>query len=232
MTVVRRADRQPLTAEQYEIVQEKRRNHRKFLFLFPVFLVLAFIALGFNTDYIPSRSMEPNLRPGDHVVTMRAWLAYPGGMMPDRGDIITFRHVDKDTALDSADTGAADAANSRGGGPKSQVLIKRVIGLPGDKVKINGNVISVNGQVLLEKYQTVPEPLGEEQGYYAVVKTLKVPDGELFVLGDNRTNSDDGRFWGTLQRRDVLGKYIFTMYHQNVKDGEDAKSTGNAGGAQ
>ena len=82
-------------------------------------------------------------------------------------------------------------------------LIKRVIGLPGDTINISGGVVRVNGQVLDEPYiAAAPIYNGE----------WDVPDGNLFVLGDNRNDSSDSHAWGLLPLENVLGKAILIYW--------------------
>src|SRR2546430_1546372 len=122
----------------------KERRRRQLIRLIPPLACLVFLVYAFSTNFIPSASMEPTLRPGDHILTMREWLAYPFGHMPARGDIILFRAPDSLAAQDGdeSDDGAAGAADETGSanplaklqGLGVDVLIKRVIGLPGDTV--------------------------------------------------------------------------------------------------
>lgn len=207
----------------YKEVQRRRRIQR----LVPLVLILLFLAYTYTTYLIPSKSMEPTLKPGDHILTMRSWIAFPFGRMPARGDIILF-HLDKSRLSndeDDAPEGLQTAKATTTDGPKKpgpldilkslrdDILIKRVIGLPGDTVLIQGNAVYVNGKKLDEAYETVPAIVTEGEYYsYAVDKPFKVPDGELFVLGDNRNNSDDSRFWGTVSRSAVVGRFLKVVY--------------------
>jgi signal peptidase I len=101
---------------------------------------------------------------------------------PQRGDIIVF-HFPLD--------------------PGSQDLIKRVIGLPGDVVTVKAGILSVNGQPLQEPYiAAAPIYSGE----------WLVPEGELFVLGDNRNDSSDSHAWGMLPMKEVVGKAILIYW--------------------
>ena len=97
---------------------------------------------------------------------------------PQRGDIIAFRH---------------DA-------PAPEIFIKRVIGLAGDKVAIDRGRVSVNGSVLSEPYVR----FADNRSFPEVT----VPAGSLYVLGDNRIDSNDSRFWGFVAQDQVLGKAI------------------------
>jgi signal peptidase I len=82
-------------------------------------------------------------------------------------------------------------------------LIKRVIGLPGDSVSVHAGIVSVNGQVLTEPYiDSVPAYSGD----------WKVSDGQLFVLGDNRNNSNDSKDWGLLPFDKVVGKAVLIYW--------------------
>jgi signal peptidase I len=123
-------------------------------------------------------SMVPTLQDGEYVLVNR--LAYRNSL-PERGDIIVF---------------ASPQANDLD-------LIKRVIGLPGDKVKISGGVVEVNGQTLDEPYiAAAPVYNGE----------WEVPEDRLFVLGDNRNDSSDSHAWGLLPLENVIGKAILIYW--------------------
>lgn len=85
----------------------------------------------------------------------------------------------------------------------AQEYIKRVIGLPGDEVVINQGRIFVNNQLIDEPY------IAAEPGYEG---TWVVPEGHLFVLGDNRNNSSDSHNWGTVPQEYVIGKAVFIYW--------------------
>jgi signal peptidase I len=170
--------------------------------------------------------MEPNLKVGDRVLTARAWIAYPGGKMPLRGDIIVFRmplppetpEEEKSASSgengDSGDKGFAAQIRAKliDRQKKGDLLIKRVIGLPGETVVVKDNRVYINGRSLQEDYKIVPSPTNFAE-FATEEKPLKVPEGELFMLGDNRATSDDGRFWGTLRREEIVGKFIRVLYN-------------------
>ena len=127
---------------------------------------------------VEGNSMEPTLQDGELVVVYR--LAYRW-QSPDRGDIIVFRFP-----LD-----------------EERRFIKRVVGLPGDKIAVHGGRVSVNGQLLDEPYIAAPPRYEGE---------WQVPEGELFVLGDNRNNSSDSQNWGPLPLREVIGKAVLVYW--------------------
>ena len=95
---------------------------------------------------------------------------------PQRGDIIVFRDPRAD----------------------NRKLIKRIVGLPGDTVEITNGLVTINGQPLEEPYIESPSRYTEDP--------LTVPDGQYFVLGDNRNNSSDSHAWGTLAGDLIVGK--------------------------
>jgi len=168
--------------EQSEPSQDSQSVKRFFIDLLET-IVLA-VVLFFAINAVSARvrvdgfSMVPTLQDGEYVLVNR--LAYRN-KLPDHGDIIVFV---------SPQTNDLD-------------LIKRVIGLPGDTVKISGGVVQVNGQVLNETYiAAAPIYNGE----------WSVPEGKLFVLGDNRNDSSDSHAWGLLPLENVIGKAILIYW--------------------
>lgn len=131
-----------------------------------IFAITAFImTFVFSLNRIPTGSMEPTIPTGAVAVSWR--LPYlVGNPVPERGDIVTFREVD----------------SSR------RILIKRVIGLPGDTVSFEQGRVRVNGNELEEPY------LMRQDSTMSRVSEYMVPDGCIFVLGDNREHSSDSRF--------------------------------------
>jgi len=89
---------------------------------------------------------------------------------------------------------------------KTKSYIKRVIGLPGDKIEINGGVVMVNGQRLREDY--VPDEYRDHNSY----PETEVPQNQYYVLGDHRSSSNDSRAWGTVERTYIYGKAVFVYW--------------------
>jgi signal peptidase I len=143
-----------------------------------IFLIIHFTIQNFLVD---GPSMQPGLHTGEYVLVNKLAYTFHG---PERGDVIVFE-LPQDT---------------------SENLIKRVIGLPGDKIVLtaNTNTVTVDGVTLKEPYISAPE---NDQN-----QTLTVPANDYFVLGDNRPVSDDSRDWGFLPRQDIIGKAVMVYW--------------------
>jgi signal peptidase I len=133
--------------------------------------------------WIPSRSMDPTLRVKDRLLVEKVSYSVRD---VKRGEIIVFRRPEA-LHQDFKD------------------LIKRVIGLPGDLVEGRDGMVFVNGRALSEPY--LPE--GETTTDFAPVR---VPLDSYFVMGDNRDESNDSRYWGTVDRRLIVGRAVFRVF--------------------
>ena len=134
--------------------------------------------------FIPSGSMEPGLTLGDRILVNKFVYRFRG---PEHGDIIVFRCPKR-----------AD--------PKGQVrdYIKRLIGKPGDIILIENGEVYRNGERLEEPY--ILEPPFSDFG------PKKIEPGMLFVMGDNRNDSNDSRYWGELDKNRVVGKAVVKFW--------------------
>jgi len=159
--------------------------------------IRAFIVQAFK---IPSSSMEPTLLVGDHLLVNKfiygIRIPYSDKIFgkskkffewkkPQRGDVIVFIFP-KDRSKD---------------------FIKRVIGTEGEKVTILHNKIYINDKLIDDPWGHFTRPRSSIEDYGPV----KVPEGSLFVMGDNRDNSQDSRFWGFVNINEVKGK-AFIIY--------------------
>ena len=167
---------------QDEPSQDAQSVKRFFVDLLETIVLAVVLFFAINTVSARVRvdgfSMVPTLQNGEYVLVNR--LAYRNSL-PERGDIIVF----ESTQVSDLD------------------LIKRVIGLPGDTIKIFGGEVRVNDQVLDEPYiAAAPAYNGE----------WNVPEGNLFVLGDNRNDSSDSHAWGLLPIENVIGKAILIYW--------------------
>jgi signal peptidase I len=153
--------------------------------------------------------MEPTLDVGQRVLVNR--LAHRLGGEPKVGDIITF-HPPSGADLQPPECGAPQAPNQActrpTPGKSSQTFIKRVVGVSGDRISIrNGHVIR-NGRETKEPFIN---PCAGGQGC-DLTRTITVPKGYVFVMGDNRGFSDDSRFWGPVPDKWVIGKAFATYW--------------------
>ena len=163
----------------------------QFLTELPGLILMAFVlAIVIKTFliqafFIPSDSMIPTLRPGDRVLVTKVPYYFDD---PHRGDVIVFEDPDPQNEPDRGIVGGFAHWLFQGLGvqkPDNEDFIKRVIGEPGDTVWADKGKVYVNGVAIDEPYLT--------QKTSDFPKTL-VPDGDLFVMGDNRSNSLDSRF--------------------------------------
>ncbi len=155
-------------------------------------LVLAFLmrALVIEPRYIPSGSMEPTLQVGDRIVVEKLTHRW---QLPQRDQIIIFYPPFRD------EDGNAKA------------YIKRVIGLPGDRLKVEDGKLFLNGEAQTEPY--IAEPITYDFPPVELnLKEITVPAGYLWVMGDNRNNSNDSHVWGFLPQQNVIGRAIFRFF--------------------
>jgi len=205
--------------------------------------ILNFLAQNY---LIPSGSMENTLLVGDHPVVDRITLSPPASWMPlvryrepRRGDIVVFFKPVYQPGIDATD---AD------GTPQYTQLVKRLIGVPGDHIHLRGGVVYVNGvaqpqpkdsmkdagssidRVFLDEFPAIPPaqaPSGaatqswdvEEPGH-VVNGDLVVPPGMYFMMGDNRHNSLDSRYWGFVPRANIIGRPLFNYWSFKAADGQ------------
>lgn len=194
---------------------------------FPV-LLLVFVLRSFLIEpfQIPSESMVPTLEVGDFILVNKFSYGIRLPIVrtkvidvsdPKRGDVMVFFPPHKD-----------------------QYFIKRVIGLPGDTVKVKDNVVTVNGEEMTQEFMSIDEEsdrhcaafLGKHEVFketfgdevhvvrkcvasrnYAHEGVWKVPEGHYFMMGDNRNNSSDSREWGPVPEKRIVGKAFAIWMH-------------------
>jgi signal peptidase I len=200
-------------------VTHERRQGRSFWRELPVLVIVAFgIALLIKTFlvqafYIPSASMVPTLREGDRVLVEKVSYRFDE---PERGQVVVFER-DVDALFGAARSGPEQEASfidrigdsfrelfglPTGG---SQDFIKRVIGVGGDEVEGRNGRIYVNGQPIREPYLAPGT-------HTSTFGPLEVPPGKIFVMGDNRGNSDDSRNFGPVSDDAVVGHAFLLMW--------------------
>jgi signal peptidase I len=150
---------------------------------FLVILLVAFaLVFGFVKPFVleafrvPSESMVPTLEVGDRILANKFIYHFTD---PKKGDIIVFDSVDEED---------------------DQTLVKRVVGVAGDEIQVEDGVLFVNGEAQNESY------LNQELPFRGSYGPTEVPEGHIFVMGDNRGNSADSRVFGPLPLENVKGE--------------------------
>jgi signal peptidase I len=177
--------------EHFQTSSQDRRPARKKgggALEYLVILLISFaLVFGFvrpfvmEAFWIPSGSMIPTLEIGDRVLVNKFIYRFTE---PERGDIIVFESVDN----------------------TNEDLIKRVVGLPGDKIAVKGGKLYVNGEPQKEPYTNKKL---QDRSFFA--KT-KVPKNHVFVMGDNRANSADSRVFGALPEKNIEGEAFLRFW--------------------
>lgn len=123
--------------------------------------------------------MLPHVAPGEVVLINT--LAYRFGR-PARGDVVALHHEDA----------------------TAQTFLKRVVALPGERVRIDAGTLVVDGRPVAEPYVRFPDRRSSAE--------VTVPTGDVYVLGDNRAESEDSRSWGPVAQSDIIGKAVVGLW--------------------
>ncbi len=183
----------PYYEQRFETSTQERRRRKSGggLLEFLIILIISFaLVFGFvrpfvvEAFYIPSESMVPTLEVGDRVLANKFIYRFTE---PERGDIVVFRSVE--------------------GGEED--LIKRVVGIPGDKISVKNGTLFLNGEPQKEPYVNTSFP----DRSFASPK--KVPQNHVFVMGDNRANSRDSRFFGPVPEKNIEGEAFIRFWPPN-----------------
>jgi signal peptidase I len=196
------ADAGPAGAEPAEAEPRRRRRalaETAIMILVAVLLVGLVRAFAFQIFWIPSSSMVPTLGVYDRIVVQKAFFTWRDVR---EGDIVVFSHPPLDHC----------------GGPQEGDLVKRVIALPGQTIYSSGNSIYVNGRLLAEPYLPHDDPLGPPVPDASSQHPYRVPPGEFYMLGDNRADSCDSRYWGPVKGSSIVGKVVLVWWHDDRPD--------------
>ena len=206
--------------------------------------ILTFLAQNY---VIPSGSMEKTLLVGDHLVVDRGTLAPPAKWMPlvhyrepKRNDIVVFIKPVPDPDAE--------------GNPQYLTLVKRLIGVPGDHIRLHNGIVSINGVAqaqphaeattednhteFLDEFPSEPPPdIGQVPDSWSKVDfpndvvngELVVPPGKYFMMGDHRHNSLDSRYWGFVPRENIIGRPLFNYWSfETPEDQYEQPGVGNS----
>jgi signal peptidase I len=207
--------------QQFQTSRETRRDRRQRaskkrnggILEFLIILVVSFgLVFGFvrpfvvEAFYIPSESMVPTLRIGDRVLVNKFIYRFTE---PQRGDIIVFKSVEGGSLPPQEDLieRVVDLVRpGRSQEPPREDLIKRVVGVPGDEISVRNGRLFVNGEPQREPYVNKKYP---DRSFSPAVT---VPKGHVFVMGDNRTNSQDSRVFGPVPERNIEGEAFLRFW--------------------
>ena len=207
----------PETAAEATEAKPKRKSAlREYVEAIGIAVLLALVIRTFVVQAftIPSGSMMDTLLVGDYILVNKFLfgaelpftdLHMPGLRNPHQGDIVVFKYP-QDERRD---------------------FIKRIIGTPGDRIQIRGRQVFVNGRQLVEPYTKFADGARSVQdtycGYAYGCEPTVVPGDSYFVMGDNRDNSQDSRYWGFLPRGYIKGKalVIYWSYEAGREDYQD-----------
>ncbi|WP_125580700.1 signal peptidase I [Lacticaseibacillus suibinensis] len=177
--------------------------------LFALMIISSLMSLFMPLEYVRGHSMAPTLKPGQWIVVMNTKLARTIKQPVHRGDLITFRNDGLVKQI-----------------PAQRLLVKRVIGMPGDLIGINRTTVYRNGQALKEPY--VKYPMANQHYNYdgqpaggalfadaSFQRTTLVKAHQYFVLGDNRPRSADSRWFGPIATAQVASKVLWRLPFNN-----------------
>ena len=154
----------------------------KWIIVVTILLMLCHFFIA-TISIVDGVSMEPNFKNGEYLIINR--YQYNFGK-PERGDAVVLKFP---------------------GDPEHKKYIKRVVGLPGERVQLQAGKILINGSILNESYIPVTIQTFAEKPIDQVL-----PPNEYFIVGDNRMNSNDSRIWGTAGREFLIGKAWFQFF--------------------
>jgi len=170
-----------------------------------VVLALVIRTLVVQAFTIPSGSMMDTLLIGDYILVNKFLYGaeipltdrhLPAVRDPHRGDIVVFKYPNDET----------------------RDFIKRIIAVGGDTVQVRDNRVTLNGRLIDEPYVrpgSFSGPAGSPCSYAYACEPLRVPEGSYFVMGDNRDNSQDSRYWGFVRREKIRGKAFLIYWSWN-----------------
>jgi len=151
-------------------------------------LLYLFVA---QPNQVKGTSMMPNFVDGEYLLTDKLTYMFS---QPKRGDVVVFK-----------------APSSEACSEDECEYIKRVIGLPGDKVKVENNQVYLNGELLNQSW--IPSDFVTEAGTFSQEGVEEsVPEGQYLVFGDNRSHSRDGREFGPIKKDSIVGKAFFVYW--------------------
>ena len=220
----KKADAKAAQAAQAAADLHRKSTAREYFESIVIAVILALFARTWVVQAfkIPTGSMENNLLIGDHLLVNKfvfaptalgaERLVLPVGEV-HRGDVVVFKYPEE----------------------PERDFIKRVIGLPGETLELRRKIVYINGQPLTEPYVHFLEPAHDGSSEFTAFDLREsygpvvIPAGHFFVMGDNRDNSRDSRYWGFLPERYIIGKalLVYWSYEAGREDYADESLGGS-----
>ena len=188
--------------------ETKKSTLREYIEAFAIAILLALFIRTFiiQAFKIPSGSMLPTLQIGDHLLVSKfiygIKLPFSGKILvplksPKHGDVVVFKYPE-DKSID---------------------YIKRVIGIPGDTIAIKNKKVFINDKPIDDPhaFYMTRSILRSNESPRDNLRPITIPPGKVFVMGDNRDNSHDSRFWGFVDEQDILGKAFIIYWSWDIK---------------
>jgi len=174
-------------------------------FIIAILLALFIRTFVVQAFKIPSGSMLPTLQIGDHLLVSKfiygVKMPFSGATLiplkdPQHGDVVVFKYP-KDRSID---------------------YIKRVIGVPGDTLEIRNKQVYINNEPIEDPHAHFSSPAIMRGNPRDNLSPITIPEGKVFVMGDNRDNSHDSRFWGFVDQKDILGKAFIIYWSWDISE--------------
>ncbi len=188
----------------------QKRQHNSLVELVTIVAVALGLALGIQAFLvkpfrIPSESMVPTLAIGQRVLVDRVSFRFGD---PDRGDIVVFKPPAGEPSACGVER-PSDQPCPEGTPERSDTnFIKRVVGLPGDRLKVIEGSVYINGKRQNEPFAR----LNADCPTCNLPREITIPDGEYYMMGDNRGESADSREWGPVPKKWIIGKAFMTYW--------------------
>lgn len=200
-----------MAEENNELIDKKAKSALREIVETVVFVLVAVILIRFfigELRWIPSSSMYPTLIEGDRIFVEKITKPFRA---PQRGDVIVFYPPDETLKTDFLST----MARLTGIFCKDIAYIKRIIGMPGDKFEIKKEgdefFVYINDKKEIEPY-TLSETDWIECRDDMYCGPFVIPEKKYFMMGDNRGNSQDSRFWGFMPEENIIGHAAFKFW--------------------
>jgi signal peptidase I len=192
---------------------KEKRQQNSLVELVTIVAVALGLALGIQAFLvkpfrIPSESMVPTLEIGQRVLVDRVSFRFSD---PDRGDIVVFKPPYGEPSTCGVER-PSDEPCPKGTAKKSDTnFIKRVVGLPGDHLKVIEGSVYINGKRQDEPFAR----LDAECPTCNLPREITIPKGQYYMMGDNRGESADSREWGPVPKKWIIGKAFMTYWPPN-----------------